>query len=290
MTATFDVPSRPPFGAEQATHFVLANGIWQHVIEYGDGDAGIDVVLIPGMTAAAATWDFVGRALPDGVRAFVVDVRGRGLTDHPASGFSLDDYAADLVGVVERLRLQAPILVGHSMGARIAAAFDLAAPGAAGGLVLVDPPLSGPGRAPYPHPLGMYKGFFEIAQAPEPSIAEFRRLEPNLVSDDAVIDRIRWLRSCDLGAIEATHRGFHDEDFHEIYAQITAPAVLVRGAESAVVTEEDARELGALRPDIPVVDVAGAGHLVPHANLEGFLDALRQFTSERFASVDGAEG
>jgi len=288
MSATFDLPARPPYGAEQASHFLLANGIWQHVFEYGDADAALDVVLIPGMTAPAGTWDFVARALPRTMRAFAVDVRGRGLSDHPESGFSLDDYAADLVGVVQRLRLREPILVGHSLGARIAAAFDLAAPGVAGGLMLVDPPLSGPGRPPYPNPLAMYEEFLDIARAPEPSIQHFRELEPNLVSDEAVVDRIRWLRSCDPRAIAETHRGFHDEDFHALYARITAPAVLVRGAESDVVTDKGAQELSELRPDIPVVAIEDAAHLVPHANLEGFLEAVRQFTSQTAAQVGGA--
>lgn len=288
MTATFDLPTRPPYATEQASHRMLANGIWQHVVEYGDPHAELDVVLIPGMTAAAATWDFVARAMPGTMRTFVVDVRGRGLTDHPASGFSLDDYAADLIGVIERLRLRRPILVGHSMGARIAAAFDVAARGVAGGLVLVDPPLSGPGRAPYPNPLEMYQGFFEIAHAEEPSIVAFRRLEPDLVSDEEVVDRIRWLRSCDRRAIEETHRGFQVEDFHDLYTRVTAPAVLVHGAESTVVTDEGARELQELRPDIPVVAVANAGHLVPHANLDGFVAAVAEFAAARVASLDGA--
>lgn len=290
MSTAFDLPPRPPYGAEQASHFVLANGIWQHVFEYGDSTADLDVVLIPGMTAPAGTWDFVARALPSTMRAFVVDVRGRGLSDRPNAGYSLDDYAADLLGVVERLRMRAPILVGHSMGARIAAAFDVAAPGLAAGLVLVDPPLSGPGRAPYPNPLRMYEEFLDIAHAAEPSVQHFRRLEPNLVEDEEVRDRIRWLRSCDPRAIAETHRMFHEEDFHDLYARISAPAVLVRGADSNVVTDEGARELSELRPDIPVVAVADADHLVPHANLDGFLDAVHQFTSTTVAASAARAG
>lgn len=288
MTASFDLPPRPPYGAEQASHFVQTNGIWQHIFEYGDSTAAVDVVLIPGLTVPAGAWDFVARALPDSMRAFVVDVRGRGLSDHPPSGYTLPDYAADLAGVLDRLRLREPILVGHSLGARIAAAFDVAAPGLAAGLVLVDPPLSGPGRAPYPNPLDMYEAFLDAAHAPEPSLAEYRKLEPHLASDDAVRERIRWLRSCDAHAVAETYQMFHEEDFHDLYLRVTAPALLVRGADSDVVTDEHARELSVLRPDIPIVAVADATHLVPQSNLDGFIDAVQQFTSMTVSSAAGA--
>lgn len=276
MATALEAPARPPHGGERAAHYVHANGLWQHVLEYGDGDGELCIVLLPGMTAAAATWDAIALAMPAEARTFVIDTRGRGLSDHPPSGFTLDDYAADLAGVIERLRLVRPVLVGHSMGARIAAAFDVAYPGRAGGLVLVDPPLSGPARPPYPSPLEMYQSFFAVAQGPEPSIDAYRELEPGLTDSEAV-QRIRWLRASDLHAIEESHRGFHEESFHDLYAQLTAKAVLVHGDRTAVVTASDAQELREMRADIPVIVVDNAGHLVPQDNLEGFSAVVAAF-------------
>jgi N-formylmaleamate deformylase len=47
-----------------------------------------------------------------------------------------------------------------------------------------------------------------------------------------------------------------------------------------VVTDDGAAELMALRPDIPIVSVPDAGHMVPWDNLAGFLAALRDFLDE----------
>jgi N-formylmaleamate deformylase len=262
---------------------VRSNGLWHHVLEYG---AGLSVVIVPAMTASAATLSKIAMRLERRFNVFVVDVRGRGLSDQPVAGFTLADYAADLAGVIERLRLDTPVVVGHSMGARVAAALDVARPGLCGGLVLVDPPLSGPGRAPYPYPLEMYTAMFEAARADDP-LPGMRRLEP-MASDEALTERVRWLRVTDEHAVRQTHRNFHDEDYHSLHASIVSPAILVRGASSAVVTAPAAAELRALRPDIPIIDVSGAGHLVPQENPDGLCSAVTAFIEE--VAIGAREG
>ena len=70
----------------------------------------------------AATREFVGAALADGYRVFILDNRGRGLSQGLDSlSYRFNDYAADTQGVIASLGLQKPTIVGHSMGARIVA-------------------------------------------------------------------------------------------------------------------------------------------------------------------------
>lgn len=271
------IPARPPRAGEDAAHMVRSNGLWHHVLEYGEGPP---LVLLPGITAAAATFAFLAKRLARAHRVFVPDVRGRGLSDHPKAGFSLGDYAGDLAGIVDRLRLSRPLLVGHSMGARIAAAFDVAHPGRAVGLVLIDPPLSGPGREPYPYPLAIYRSMLEIAREAEDPIAAMREVEP-AADERALAERIRWLRASDERAIVETYRGFHDEDYHALHSAVSAPAVLVRGERSVVVTPAAAAELGGLRPDIPVVEIPDAGHLVPQENPSATVSLIDEFSGEQ---------
>ncbi len=64
--------------------------------------------------------------------------------------------ASDVVHFAEALKLDAPVLLGHSMGARIAIRASNMKPAAFSRLVLVDPPVSGPGRRPYPSKLPWY--------------------------------------------------------------------------------------------------------------------------------------
>jgi N-formylmaleamate deformylase len=173
------------------------------------------------------------------------------------------------------------VLVGHSLGARIAAAFDVLHSGRAAGLVLVDPPLSGPGREPYPFPLTMYSRMFEIVTSSDDPVAELGEVEPG-TSVDRLVERVRWLRVTDENAVRETYRGFHTESCHAFHIGLSAPAVLIRGAESPVVTATHAAELKTLRPDIPIVTIADAGHLVPQDNPDAFCDSVFAFAGRLF--------
>ncbi|WP_226350763.1 alpha/beta fold hydrolase [Pseudonocardia sp. ICBG601] len=187
-----------------------------HALDYG-GD-GVAVLVLPGITSPAVTMDFVARELVDLCRPVVLDVRGRGLSDTGGS-WTLDDYAGDALAVLDALELGPDtILFGHSMGARIAAVAATRRP--VGGAVLVDPPLSGPGRSPYPTTLEAFLGQLHKAQhgtdadGVARSWPRWPRREQEL--------RARWLSSCDEAAIAATHAGFESEDFFDVWPSVPA--------------------------------------------------------------------
>ena len=93
---------------------VNANGIELHLLDYaGDGPA---VIVLPGITSPAVTWDFVASELGDLARVIAIDLRGRGLSDTPPTGYSLNHYVADTRAVADALGLDRPIIVGHSLG------------------------------------------------------------------------------------------------------------------------------------------------------------------------------
>jgi N-formylmaleamate deformylase len=252
------------------SRFVQAYGMYLHVRRHGQGP---DVLVLPGITSPAATWDFAAQRLAADHAVWVMDLRGRGLSGVAGPGaYRLADYAADAAGAIAALGLERPAVLGHSLGARIAAELALAHPDRVGPLVLVDPPMTGPGRAPYPIPLDFYAE--AIRRAREGSvIPHLRALEPTW-SEERLRDRARWLATCDPVAIAETYVNFHTEDFVGRWERLPAPA-LVRGADSPVVTADAARELRATNPDATVVAVPHAAHMVPWDNLDGFLAAVR---------------
>ncbi|GAA5153949.1 alpha/beta hydrolase [Amycolatopsis dongchuanensis] len=247
-----------------------------HLLDYGPPD-GVPVVVLPGITSPAITMDFVARELTDLVRPLVLDVRGRGLSDdapqedEPPRGYDLGSYAADVHAVLSGLGLSRPILLGHSMGARIAAV-------AAGreelrGVVLVDPPMSGPGRGPYPTTLAAFLG--QLAEARRGTDAdEVARSWPRWPRREQEL-RARWLSSCSRTAIAATHAGFESEDFFEHWPHVPAPAFLLHGGDSPVVTASGAAEAAAANPAAELVEVPGAGHMVFWDQPAAALAALR---------------
>ena len=66
------------------------------------------------------TWSEVVGRLSDRFRCVAVDLRGWGKSDHHAEDYSLSPQADDVEGVIEALNLKDFVLVGHSMGGKIA--------------------------------------------------------------------------------------------------------------------------------------------------------------------------
>ncbi|SHN10351.1 alpha/beta fold hydrolase [Streptomyces yunnanensis] len=254
-----------------------------HVLDYGgDGPA---LVVLPGITSPAVTMDFVVRELTDLVRPLVIDVRGRGLSDGSADGpadgdddsdgrgYRLEVYAEDTEAVIEGLGLARPLLFGHSMGARIAAVVAARGRVAIGGSVLADPPMSGPGRGPYPTTLAAFLG--QLAEAARGTDAEeVARSWPRWPRREQEL-RARWLSSCDRRAIAATHRGFETEDFFAWWPAVTGRTALLYGAQSPVVTAAGAQEARASLPSAAVTAVPDAGHMIFWDNPPAALAALR---------------
>ncbi len=261
--------------ARGASRFVEANGIRQHYLEYGSGP--VELVIVPGITSPAITWEFVAEELARDYRVFTLDVRGRGLSDRPASDYSLPEYAADVAGFIEALGLQRPVVLGHSMGARIVAALGALHPGTPGPLIVVDPPLTGPGRPPYPTALESFREQLHEAYAGT-TAADVRRFFPAW-SETALQLRAEWLGTCDEHAVVKTYENFEREDFFGYWRRLPAPLLFVLGGESPVVTAAGEREAREANPAAEFVAVAGAGHMIPWDNLPGFLEAVRTFLS-----------
>lgn len=99
-------------------NFIQANDIQLHYLDHPGKDPTI--VLLHGLTANAFCFEGLVRAgLP--YRLITVDLRGRGLSDKPDSGYSMDDHAKDIVGLLDEMGLNQVVLGGHSFGGLLTA-------------------------------------------------------------------------------------------------------------------------------------------------------------------------
>jgi len=99
----------------------LSSGVRIHYQRVGSGP---DVVMIHGLTGNLAVWHLrIASLLSDRFRILTYDLRGHGHSDMPATGYSLDQMAADLLELLDALRIDRPSIVGHSFGADTALYF-----------------------------------------------------------------------------------------------------------------------------------------------------------------------
>lgn len=271
-----DVPAR--------SRWVRNGELRLHLLDYskGEPDSRTPVLLLPGITTPAIGMDFIARELTD-LRPVVLDIRGRGLSDS-AESFSLESYADDALAVVTALGLERAVLLGHSMGARIAAVAAVRAAERGiglGGTVIVDPPLSGPGREPYPTPLEVFLAQYDAAVAGT-TPDEVAQSWPRWPRREQEV-RARWLSSCQREAIAATHRGFECEDFFAVWPSVPGPTAFVYGADSPVVTARGAEEVRKNRSEVWQGIVPNAGHMV-------FWDSPRQAVEVTREALDEVLG
>jgi N-formylmaleamate deformylase len=239
---------------------------------------GKPIVILPGITSTAVTWTFVVEALNSNRWFLVLDMRGRGVSDKPERGYSTVDYVGDLRNLIDILRLEKPILVGHSMGARVVAAFDAEFPGIARALVAIEPPMSGPGRRPYPTPLEFFLN--QRCQILAGATAEdIAKLAPTW-NEARIRDRIEWLPTCSEAAIRQSYAAFHSEDFLGSWTKVTARALFLRGAESPVIDASEFIEIQLTNKRAEYGEIASSGHMIPWDNLAGFCDALNAFLEQ----------
>ena len=95
--------------------YVDTNGIRLHYLEHPG--PGPTLVLAPGLTANAHSFDgLIAAGLSRAAAVLALDLRGRGQSDQPASGYTMEDHARDVLGLLDALSLEHVVMGGHSFG------------------------------------------------------------------------------------------------------------------------------------------------------------------------------
>ncbi|MFP1677912.1 alpha/beta fold hydrolase [Alloalcanivorax sp. C16-2] len=259
---------------------IHANGIRQHFLRYGG--QGPALLLIPGITSPAITWEFVAERLGRHFDTWVLDVRGRGLSesgDH--LDYGLDACADDILALIDALALADVTLVGHSMGARHGIRAARRGGDASGirRLMLVDPPVSGPGRREYPSAWPWYED--SILECQRGIDGERMRHYCPTWSDEQVRLRAEWLHTCDPRAVRESFDGFHQDDVHaDLPALSNLDLGLMVAGRGGVIQPEDEEELRQLAPGLRIARAGNAGHMIPWDDFEGFFQALSELLGQ----------
>jgi pimeloyl-ACP methyl ester carboxylesterase len=222
-------------------HFFDSDGVR---IRYTDEGQGPPVVLIHGFTANGdMNWRFPGVlvALAKNYRVITLDNRGHGKSDKPTEAA---DYGAkmadDVIRLLDQLKIEKAHFVGYSMGGMITLKLAAIAPQRMASAVV-----GGMGWTP----LG-----------------------------DAVEEREGG--GSGVPALRACARSFPQLGItREQLLAIKTPMIVVIGTEDGLLARR-VNPLREARPDIPVVEVAGANHVSCIFNPE-FRQAIQEFLDKQ---------
>jgi pimeloyl-ACP methyl ester carboxylesterase len=92
--------------------------------------------MLPGPTDSWRSYQPVLDLVPDSIRAVAVSQRGHGESDKPETGYGVEDFAADVVSVLDALAIERAVLAGHSGSCLVARRVALDHPSRVAGLIL----------------------------------------------------------------------------------------------------------------------------------------------------------
>src|SRR5262245_48079273 len=104
----------------------------------GPANPSTTIVCVHGLPANHTCWASVADVLSPAHRLIAYDLRGRGDSDKPDKGYSLETHGGDLGQLLDHYGLEQAVIMGHSLGAKIALRFAAKYPRRVSKLVLFD--------------------------------------------------------------------------------------------------------------------------------------------------------
>jgi esterase len=247
----------------------------------GEGPA---LVVLHGLFGSGTNWRTIARRLAHEHRVLLVDLRNHGASPHAATmGYA--EMAADVRALLDREGLDAPLVLGHSMGGKTAMRLALETPSRVGALVVVD---IAPARSPGEHrgvlgalaalDLGGLRRRSEADAALAPAIPDPGLRQFLLQSLAAGEHGLQW--RLNLPAITAAQDELVDFPPPPPGARYPGPVLFVHGERSEYLTPGHREAVRALFPEAHLVGVPDAGHWVHAEQPDAFLEALRPFLAE----------
>lgn len=232
--------------------------------------AGPAVVLLHGTSANHAVWTDVAEALADRAQVISIDQRGHGRSDKPDTGYGADDFAGDVVSILDAVGVDRALVAGHSLGGRNAWVTAALHPERVTGAVVVD-------YTPYVEStvldeldVRVAAGFRSFADVEE--IETYLRSRYALVLDEAVRRRARWgYRQSEDGtwvpyaspvAMRELIAGFRTPWDAEFRA-VSVPMTHLRGEHSGIVSPAAWERAQRDRPADRWVQLPGLDHYIP---------------------------
>jgi pimeloyl-ACP methyl ester carboxylesterase len=252
--------------------------------EKGKGDPAL--VFLHYWGGSRRTWSEVIKPLSKHFRCVAVDLRGWGKSDHDATDYDLHAQAGDVEAVIEELNLMEFILIGHSMGGKIAQILAGRQPHGLRGVVLVAPAPPTPLTPPEAQKQAMMKSY----TTPEGIVDAIKIVS---VRPLTLLQRLQVTEDSLGGALGAKEswisRGM-SLDISKEAASINVPVCVIVGSADPIEKEAALREV--ILPLVPHAyfkTIEGVGHLTPLEGPQELTQAISAFLAEQKLSDKGKE-
>ncbi|GGI52997.1 alpha/beta hydrolase [Oxalicibacterium solurbis] len=246
--------------------------------EWGDPQNPATLICVHGLTRVSDDFDALAIELCGSYRIICPDVVGRGRSDRLRDplAYQVPQYVADMVTLIARLNVESVHWIGTSMGGLIGMLLASLAGSPIRKLLLNDigPTLNVPALARIGEYIGQPIRFATLEQGVEyvrqvslsfgpHTDAQWHKLASDVLRQDA---DGQWMFGYDP-ALGITMRGMTEQDVHQAeallwnsYDAIACPTLLLRGAESDLLSRETAQAMTQRGPKAALIEIPGVGH------------------------------
>lgn len=272
-----------------SSQFLKVNGLKLHYLDFGNADKP-PLVCIHGLSGNAHNFDGLALYLAPHWHMISLDVRGRGDSEWGPSGdYNAAVYVNDLTALLDTLKWERVSLIGTSMGGIISMMFAGGYPNRVERLVLND-------IGPEIDPAGLTRimDYMESAPTNFATLAEvaqyYRENYPALAETPAAElqefvkwsvrpsgdGKLTWKLDPAVRNVPRTGTAARPMDLWVPYNRISAPILVVRGADSDILSRATTERMRVVQRRTTVVEVPGVGHAPSLLEPEALM-AIQQF-------------
>jgi pimeloyl-ACP methyl ester carboxylesterase len=247
--------------ANWESNSVRNNGIRIHYWRTG-GEGKPVIIMAHGITDYGLNWASLAAKFESDYDIIMYDARGHGFSEKHEGPYSLDAHVEDLMGLIKKLEIDKPILVGHSMGCSTVASVGANYPDLPAAIIMEDPVFPDALEYLTEDIVPDWKAMVEADKAMgKQKLMKVARTERHPGLSDFVYDH--WAESKLLVTPNVIDiiRGEGFGDPIKIYPKIIAPTLILK-ADADKDSRQGHLKVAGLLPNGKLIHIDGASHLV----------------------------
>nr|MDO8111025.1 alpha/beta hydrolase [Candidatus Sigynarchaeota archaeon] len=259
-------------------NFIDLNGV--HICYHRTGGNKPPIILLHGISDNGLCWTRVAKDLEKDFDVIMLDARGHGKSTAAEMEFGFGLMAADVAGLIQELKLNKPILLGHSMGGQVATIVAGKYPDLVSKIVLEDPAyfLRSIEKLliKVANPLIRWMGKRNDEKTKEQVKTSCKKLHPTWIDDDLdpwVEAQKEFARNLKETVITRYDTAV---DWHNVFSKVKVPVLFII-ASKGVYSVKRLKKILPEFADAKFQFINEAGHNIRREQYEQYMDAVRSF-------------
>jgi len=248
------------------------------------GEGMKHVVLQHGLSDYGPCWgDMIYDLSKDGYTVVLMDARGHGRSGKPDNGYDLDTMTGDMMAFIRHLKLERPVVIGHSMGASMTARAASSFPKEMRAAVMIDPVFHD----------ARYGDKAENINKRKLDLRKLKKMSHKELHDHTQIKHPGWKKIY----VEAyvMSKIFASESIYKIIdtidlgwkddlerAQCPMMLITADNDKGAIITKETSKWIHESHPDIEILYVPNVGHSAHREDYPLVYNGISEFLAKQF--------